>query len=87
MDGPWVYYAKWSKSEREGQIPYNFTYMCNIKTKQQNPNKWTNQTKWKETFRPRVVGSREGIGGGWNEWKGLIVCDEWKLNFWWWSSL
>lgn len=32
MDGP-RYYAKWKKSERKRQIPYNFTYMYNLKTK------------------------------------------------------
>ena len=30
MDGPREYYAKWSKSVREGQIPYDFTHICRI---------------------------------------------------------
>ena len=33
MDGPRGYYAKWNKSNRERQIPYDFTYMCNLKDK------------------------------------------------------
>ena len=33
MDGPWGYYAKWNKSDRERQIPYDFTYMWNLKNK------------------------------------------------------
>ena len=27
MDRPWGYYAKWNKSERERQIPYDVTYV------------------------------------------------------------
>ena len=31
MDGPWGYYAKWNKSERERQMLYDLTYMWNLK--------------------------------------------------------
>ena len=31
MDGPRDYHTKWSKSERERQIPYGITYMWNLK--------------------------------------------------------
>ena len=31
MDGPRDYYTKWSKSNRERQILYDITYMCNLK--------------------------------------------------------
>ena len=31
MDGPRDYHAKRSKSERERQIPFNITYMWNLK--------------------------------------------------------
>ena len=31
VDGPRVYHTKWSKSKRERQIPYNITYMWNLK--------------------------------------------------------
>ena len=31
MDGPRDYYTKWSKSERERQIPYDITYVWNVK--------------------------------------------------------
>ena len=31
MDGPIDYYTKWSKSERERQIPYDITYMWDLK--------------------------------------------------------
>ena len=31
MDGSWGHYAKWNNSDRERQIPYDFTYMWNLK--------------------------------------------------------
>ena len=31
MDGPRDYHTKWNKSERERQIPYDITYMWNLK--------------------------------------------------------
>ena len=31
MDGPRDYYTKWSKSETKRQIPYDITYMWNLK--------------------------------------------------------
>ena len=31
MDDPGDYHTKWSKSERERQIPYNITYLWNLK--------------------------------------------------------
>ena len=31
MDGPRDYHTKWIKSERERQIPYDITYMWNLK--------------------------------------------------------
>ena len=31
MDGPRDYHTKWSKSERERKMPYDVTYMWNLK--------------------------------------------------------
>ena len=31
MDGPWAYYAKWNKSDRERKVLYDITYMWNLK--------------------------------------------------------
>ena len=31
LDGPRDYNTKWSKSERERQMPYDFTYIWNLK--------------------------------------------------------
>ena len=33
MDGPWGYYAKWNKLDKERQILYDITYMWNLKNK------------------------------------------------------
>ena len=33
MDGPRSFYDEQNKSEREKQIPYDFTYMWNLKNK------------------------------------------------------
>ena len=33
MNGPRGYYAKWNKLGGERQIPYDFTYMWNLKKK------------------------------------------------------
>ena len=33
MDGPWGHYAKWNKSDRETQLPYDLSYMWNLKIK------------------------------------------------------
>ena len=38
VDGPRDCHTEWSKSEREEQIPYANTYICNLKKKH---NKWS----------------------------------------------
>ena len=35
MDGHGEHYVKWNKSDRERQITYDVSYMCNLKTKNQ----------------------------------------------------
>lgn len=44
MDESIGYYAKWNKSYRERQIPYDFTYMWNLKNRNKTvidtENKW-----------------------------------------------
>ena len=43
VDGPRVCHTEWSKSEREKQIPYDITYMWNLKKKKgsEEPRGWT----------------------------------------------
>ena len=43
LDRTWRYYAKWSKSDGERQILYDFTRMCTIINKQRHK-----QTKQKQ---------------------------------------
>lgn len=47
MNGPKGYYAKWSKSHRENQIPYDFTFMESKKT-QSNKMKQNQTLRYKE---------------------------------------
>ena len=58
MGGPRGYYAKLNKSDREGQMPYGFTYMWNLK------NKINEQTKLKQTHRQWTDSCQRGGGRG-----------------------
>jgi len=67
MDGPRRYYAKSSKSERERQIPYDLSYMYNLK---KNNNELTDTEN-------RLV----GCGGGQNCEAGQkIQTSSYKIN-------
>ena len=55
MDGPWGYYAKWHKTEKD-KILYDLTYMWNIK-KQTNP-------KFLDTDNRSMVARGWGWGAG-----------------------
>ena len=59
MNEPRVHYAQGNKSDRERQIPYDFTYMWNLK------NKIKEQTKQKQTRRHKewriMVAGQEGV--------------------------
>ena len=58
MDGPGEHYAKWNKSIRERQLPYDFTHMCNLK------NKINEQKNWKrfiETENREVVTRKKEV--------------------------
>jgi len=48
------YNANWNKSDKEKQIPYDLTYMWNLKTKQ---NKKTNKTR---RYREQIIGCQRG---------------------------
>ena len=56
MDGPWVYYAKWNKSDGKKQILFHFY----VESKKQN--KWTNKTQDSQVQRTDCGYQREG---GW----------------------
>ena len=65
MDGTCRHHAKGNKSDRERQIPYDFTYIGNLK-KKKKPKEQTHTKRQKQTHRYREqMGDcqREGKGG------------------------
>ena len=66
MDGSREYCAKWNKSDRERQIPYDFICMCNLGT-----NKWTN--KQTHRYREQTSDCQMGgsLGGLWEKGKEI----------------
>ena len=64
MDGPRDYLTKWSKSERERQIPYAITYMWNLKYDKMN---LSVKQKWTHRYREHTYGCQGwgDMGGGW----------------------
>ena len=64
MDAPRGYYAEWTMSNRERQIPYDFIYMWNVK------NKMHEQTKQKQTHRGQTNCQMVGVWeAGWKKWR------------------
>ena len=70
MDEPWGHYAKWSKSDRERQILYVFTYM-------ESKNK-TN--KWIQQNRNRLIDREQTSGYQREEWWGEGQDRVWELR-------
>ena len=76
------YHTKWSKSEKERQIPYAITFMWNP-----NMTQWTylwNRNRIMNIENRLVVAKQEGVGGG-MEWEvGVSRCKllyiEWINN-------
>ena len=60
-DGPRVYYTQWSMSDRERQIPYDITYMWNLKNSTNESIHKTETDSRKQTFGYRVG---KGVGEG-----------------------
>ena len=56
--------TKWSRSERERQIPYGITYMCNLKYGTNEPIYKIETDSWTE--RTDLWLQREGGGEGWS---------------------
>ena len=64
MDRLRDYHAKWSESEREKQIPYDITYMWNLKD---DTNELIYKTETTHRHRKQIRGfQRGGVGGGWS---------------------
>ena len=64
MIGPKDYHTKWSKSDRERQIPYDFTYMWNLKF---NTNEHICETET-DSQTEQTCGCQGGGGGGKGVW-------------------
>ena len=76
IDGPWRYYAEWNKSERERQIPYDFTHMWNLNNNKTNKQK--NKTKTNlDTENGLEVTRREEAGGVSEMGEGGQLDNEW----------
>ena len=52
MNGPWGHYVKWKKSDRGRQIPYDLTYMWNLKKEK------TSHTQGTDWLLPEARGDR-----------------------------
>ena len=62
MGGPRYYHTKWSKPDRERQIPYDITYMWNLK-------RWYKWTYMQNRNRPtdienKFMVTKEELGEG-----------------------
>ena len=70
MDGPRDDHTKWSKSDREGQILYDVTYMWNLKY---DTNELIHKTATRLIDREQTCGCQggEGVGEGWSGSLGL----------------
>ena len=60
LDGPRDYNTKWSKSERERQMPYDFTYIWNLKY---DTNELACETETGSQIENRHVVNREEMWG------------------------
>ena len=67
MDATRDYHTKWSKSEREKQIPYDITYMWNLKYDTMNLSMKQKQT---HRHREQTCGCHGG-GSGEGGWTGV----------------
>ena len=75
MDATRDYYTKWNKSERERWIPYDITYMWNLKYDTNEPIYETKRESWTQRtdrWLPRGWG-RDGVGGWLSRHKLLYI--------------
>ena len=81
MDATRDDHTKWSKSDRERQIPYDITYMWNLKYDTNEPIyeiETESQTYRADLWLPRGRPFGEGWGGGWGErmWAFIYGMDK-----------
>ena len=75
MDGPRGHYATGNKSDRERHIPYDLTYMWNLK--KNKTSSWIQRTDW---WLPEVGGSE---GGKMGEGGQKVQTSSYKINKSW----
>ena len=68
MDRPREYYVKWTKWKRE--IPYDFTYMLNLKYKTNEQTKWNKPI---HRYRKQTDGWGRRCGGKANKYKLAVI--------------
>ena len=80
--GPWGYHANWNKSDREGQMPHDLSYMWNLK----NP-AHRNRT---DTWLPEVGGQERGkwvklgkryTASSYKSWWYNVQHDDWSWKY------
>ena len=79
MDGPRDYRTKQHKSESERQIPYDITYMWNLKF-DTNQHIYETKTDSHTQRAQRLESGRGGVGEGWIESLGLADANWYIQN-------
>ena len=83
MDGPRDYHTKWSKSDRERQIPYDITYMWNLKYDANEPiyeTETDSQTLRTDLWLPRGRWSEGGMDWEFGISRCKLLYIEWANN-------
>ena len=80
MDGTRDSHTKWSKAERKRQIPYDITYLWNLKHGTDDPiyQTETDCGQWEQTHGSQ----REGKGVGWTGSLGFLDANSYICNGW-----
>ena len=83
VDATRDYHTKWNKSERERQIPYDITYMWNLKYGTNEPiykTETDSQTYRMDLWLPGCQG--RGVGGRGMDWEfGVCKCKLLRLEW------
>ena len=69
MDGTWRHYTKWNKSDGERQIPYNLTYLWNLREKDPS----TLRTMWQIKILRYVFNARCITSQSFADYKGYVA--------------
>ena len=85
LEGTVLSEISWKEKDKYCMI----SLICVIKKKHKTQNKWTNQTKHKQTrsYREQSSDDQSGWGGVDSKMskRGQLYGDRWKQKFWWWA--